>query len=329
MEKTGVILLNLGGPDSPEAVRPFLYNLFSDRDIIPLGPNFMQKPLAWLISTIRAPKTRRAYARIGGASPILEITQKQAAELEILLNSNPDHQSLKTNPLPPSFEVYIGMRYWHPFIQDTVEKAYSRGIRRLIGLSLYPHYSKATVGSTERIFRETAVKFNLETRFVGSWYNHPLYIDALAGNIMKGLEVYNSREVHLLFSAHSLPVSFIKTGDPYVKEIEETIRAVIERLERDMELPPSHLSYQSRSGPVEWLKPSTEEMIIELGRKGVRNLLVVPISFVSDHIETLYEIDILYRDLARRHGIRLERMESLNTNPVFISALRELVLTSS
>lgn len=318
MEKTGVILLNLGGPDNPGAVRSFLYNLFSDRDIIPLGRAFMQKPLAWLISGLRAKKTKKAYAQIGGASPILRITGQQADALKEALRGEGD------------FSVYVGMRYWHPFIEDSVGQACKDGIRRLIGLSLYPHYSRATTGSTREQFDRAAGKFGLETTFISSWYDHPLYIDALVETIMKELKCHETDGAHLLFSAHSLPVSFIEEGDPYVDEIKGTVEAVIRRLSTGMPVvPPYHISYQSKSGPVKWLEPSTDEVIVELAGKGVGRIVVVPVSFVSDHIETLYEIDILYRGLAQKNGMELRRVESLNTRPLFISTLKDLVLRAT
>ncbi len=317
MEKTGILLLNLGGPDRPEAVRPFLYNLFSDREIIPLGPAFMQRPLAWLISRLRESKTRAAYAQIGGASPILRITTAQADALgESLGGSGP-------------FIVSVGMRYWHPFIEDSVRRLAEEGVRRVVGVSLYPHYSRATTGSTRRKFDDAVRRFGLESTFVSSWYDHPRYIEALAETISRGMEGFGTEGLHLLFSAHSLPVSLIEGGDPYVDEITGTVDAVIARLAASgMKVPPWHISYQSRSGPVRWLEPSTDEVIACLSEEGVRRLLVVPVSFVSDHIETLYEIDILYRGLAERRGVDLRRVESLNTAPLFISALKELVLSA-
>ncbi len=318
MKKTGVILLNLGGPDSPGAVRPFLYNLFSDRGIIPLGPVFMQRPLAWLISGLRAKRTKEAYAQIGGASPIMRITGQQADALREALRGQGD------------FSVYVGMRYWHPFIEDSVRQACENGIRRLIGLSLYPHYSRATTGSTREQFDRAAGKFGLASAFISSWYKHPLYIDALVETIKRGLKGHETDGVHLLFSAHSLPVSFIEEGDPYVDEIKGTVDAVIRRLRAGMPVvPPYHISYQSRSGPVKWLEPSTDEVIVELAGEGARKIVVVPVSFVSDHIETLYEIDILYRAMAERSGVELRRVESLNTGPLFIAALKDLVLRAA
>jgi ferrochelatase len=316
MNKTGVILLNLGGPDNPEAVRPFLYNLFSDRDIIPLGPSFMQKPLARLISTMRAPKTIKAYSLIGGGSPILKITLQQAEALREALK---EHGSIS---------VYVGMRYWHPLIGDTVSMAHKEGIRRLIGLSLYPQYSIATTGSAKKIFDESLKHFNMESRFIDSWNNHPSYIEAVTAVIKERLMGKRTDGLYLLFSAHSLPVKFIEEGDPYVKEIEGTVKSVMNLLGQDIAVPHG-IGYQSRSGPVEWIGPSTDEMIVDLSQQGFKSIVIVPISFVSDHIETLYEIDILYTELAKRHGVVLERVDSLNAKPLFISALKDLVLSAT
>jgi len=310
---TGVILLNPGGPDSLQAIRPFLYNLFSDREIIRLGPASMQKPLAWLISTLRSPKTEKMYSQIGGKSPILDITRAQAVALEEALN--------KKSNSPHSFKVYIGMRYWRPFTEEVVEQMSRDGIKKVIGLSLYPQYSVTTSGSSISEFRKAASRYGMEIIIVDSWHNHPLYIEALVDVIKRGLASFERESnPHILFSAHSLPQKIIDQGDPYVDQTVETIRE-IEKL-----LPITwHLSYQSKSGPVKWLEPSTEDKLEELAHAGIKNVLVVPISFVSDHIETLYEIDILYKDLAGKLGINLKRTESLNDHPKFIAALQDIV----
>jgi ferrochelatase len=314
MEKTGILLLNLGGPESLKAVRPFLYNLFSDRDIIPLGPPFLQKPIAWLISAFRASKTRKAYSLIGGGSPIRKITLEQARLLEKELSGS------------YNVRTFIGMRYWHPFIEETLQEARKDGIQRVIGLSLYPQFSFATTGSTEKVFLQAAREMGLRTDMIRSWHDFPPYIRALKERILAAFNSCpSSRPVPLLFSAHSLPVSFIEKGDPYQKQIKETIRLVMEGLREDGLTIPHYLCYQSRSGPVRWLEPSTEEMLHRLAEEGIKELLAVPISFVSDHIETLYEIDILYRDMAASLGINLRRVPSLNSSPLFISALGDLV----
>ncbi|MDP3296174.1 MAG: ferrochelatase [Thermodesulfovibrionia bacterium] len=387
-ETVGILLLNLGGPDSLKAVKPFLYNLFSDRDIIRLGPSFLQKPIAWLISSSRSKETKKLYSLIGGKSPIFDITAAQAEALEKALNQGSgvrgqgsvNNYSLFTVHYPLSFKVYIGMRYWNPFIKVAVENILKDGIKHLIVLSLYPHYSKATTGSALAEFKRVISECTpthpsplkgegeggggMEVKYIKQWYDFPLYIDSLAELISKGLSEFNENPptspfskgglnesppltkdtTHIpplakggeggllydvLFSAHSLPESFIKEGDPYVDHINTTISEVCKRLydsPYNIKNLKWHLSFQSRSGTVKWLQPATDETIIKLAKEGVKNLLVVPISFVSDHVETLYEIDILYKELAGRHGINFKRCKSLNTSEKFINALKELVV---
>ncbi len=327
----GVILLNLGGPDSIQAVKPFLYNLFSDRQIIRLGPSFMQQPLAWLISTTRSKKTEQYCILIGGKSPILEITTAQAKALEELLNKRGDKNREFSASM--SFRVYNGMRYWRPFIEDVVLQMQKDGIKKVIALSLYPQYSIATSGSSFSKFNEAASQYNMKTVNIESWHDHPLYIEALVDVIKKGIESFNIsslipnpssfNDVHVLFSAHSLPQKIIAQGDPYVDQTMGTIKEITKKLNIKW-----HLSYQSKSGPVKWLAPSTKDKIRELAKKGVKNILMVPISFVSDHTETLYEIDILYKNLAGALGVQMKRTESLNTHPIFIEALKDIVLKS-
>jgi ferrochelatase len=335
----GIVLINLGGPDSLQAVKPFLYNLFSDRKIIKLGPLFLQRPLAWLISSLRSGKTERMYRLIGGKSPILDITKAQADALEKALNkeSAVGSQALPEDnpPIPPlakggkggferavqlKFRVFVGMRYWRPFIEDTVKQMYDEGVSAVLAISLYPHYSLATTGSALEKFKEVIAEYPMESSSISSWHDHPQYIEALAESIRKGLASFGSRDVEVLFSAHSLPLRIVESGDPYVSHIRGTIDEIVKMVDIRW-----HLSYQSKSGPVKWLEPSTDDKIRELAGKGVKNLLVVPVSFVSDHIETLYEIDILYNGLAGMLGMKLIRAESLNTNPLFIKALEDMV----
>ncbi len=231
------------------------------------------------------------------------------------------------------------MRYWYPLIEEVIPEIYNAGINKLIVISLYPQYSVATSGSSFSKLKEVVADYSIEIFCISSWYNHPLYIEALADVIKKGMESFTpslalpsvrvirpSRggvgggDIHVLFSAHSLPQKIIDEGDPYVYQIMGTIEEIIKRISIKW-----HLSYQSKSGPVKWLEPSTDEKLKELAGEGVKNVLVVPISFVSDHIETLYEIDILYKNLAEKLGIKLKRVESLNTHPVFIGALKDMV----
>ncbi len=321
-----MLLLNLGGPDSLDAVRPFLYNLFSDREIIRLGPAFLQKPIAWVISTLRSGKTRGMYSQIGNKSPILELTAAQAAALDKELNGEDGNRNTESGK---RFEVYIGMRYWHPFTKTTVDQIREDNVDRLIVLTLYPHYSKATTGSSVSDLKKYLQDTECDIDYINEWYDFPPYIDALAERMAKGISEYNGEDFHLLFSAHSLPQSFIDEGDPYLDHIKSTIEHVMKRLEESpYNMPRRHyqLSFQSKTGPVKWLEPSTEEAIEKLAASNCKNLFVVPISFVSDHIETLYEIDILYRDLAASHGITLRRCKALNISEKFIDAMKQLVL---
>jgi ferrochelatase len=311
-EQTGIILLNMGGPEKAEDVRPFLYNLFSDRDIIRLGPFFMQKPLAWLIAKRRAPKSMKTYNLIGGGSPLTRITLAQAKALEENLKRHGD------------YTVVCAMRYWHPDTDTTLKMLAARGIKKLIALSLYPHYSCATTGSSVQELKRAISRSNntFELKIIKSWPTDPGYIQTLATNIEKASLAFEPELPQVVYSAHSLPVSFIEAGDPYVEHIKETIKAV----EKITNLP-GKLCFQSRSGPVEWLSPSTPDMIKSLADEGCKNILMVPISFVSDHVETLYEIDMLYHDQARDLGIRLKSSESLNCNPTFINALKKLIFS--
>jgi len=305
---TGVLLLNLGGPEKIEDVEPFLVNLFSDRQIIRLGPAFLQKFIARRIARSRAPKSAESYRLIGGGSPIRRITGQQAAALEKLLGNG--------------FLVRGCMRYWHPFADEVVGELVAAGCSRLIALPLYPHYSIATSGSSFTDLRQTVRRLapDLPVLEIRSWPEEPSYVRCLAERILEGITRFGGDPVQLVYSAHSLPKKFIDEGDPYVDEIRATIAAIENLTGRE-----GILCFQSRSGPVEWLEPSTPDMISELAGRGCRNILMVPISFVSDHVETLYEIDIQYREMARELGMRLESTRGLNDDPQFIEALGSLV----
>lgn len=310
-KKTGILLLNLGGPQRLEDVRPFLVNLFSDRQIIRLGPPWLQPILARIIAWRRAPKSMANYRRIGGGSPILEKTREQARALEGALAGDGD------------FVARPCMRYWHPFADRVLGEMVAAGAGELIALPLYPHYSIATTGSSlADLHRANArLGFDLPVREIHDWPTAADYVACLAGRIEEGLAGFDGEPVELLYSAHSLPVQFITEGDPYVDHLQQTIRAVEKVTGKE-----GRLCYQSRSGPVEWLGPSTPEVIRETAARGGKNLLVVPLSFVSDHVETLYEIDIEYRQMAEELGLRFAVTRALNDDPQFIAALRRLVL---
>ncbi|WP_457575084.1 ferrochelatase [Desulfolithobacter sp.] len=309
-KKTAVLLLNLGGPEKQEDVEPFLYNLFSDRQIIRLGPWFLQKFIARRIARKRAPKSRESYRKIGGGSPILDITRRQAEALEATL--------AKTG----NYTVRVCMRYWHPFAAEVLPELVQKNIREIIALPLYPQYSVATTGSSLTDLSHTAGRLVLDCSIkeIRSWPDQPRYIKCLASRIQEGVAHFDGRP-EVVYSAHSLPKKFIDEGDPYVADLHKTIMA----LEKITGLP-GHLCYQSRSGPVEWLEPSTPDMLRRLAASGRKNILMVPISFVSDHVETLYEIDMLYRNMAAELGMELRSTRALNDDPEFIAALRDLVV---
>lgn len=314
-EPVGVLLLNLGGPETLADVEPFLINLFSDREIIRLSPfPFLQKFIARRIAAKRAPKSREAYGLIGGGSPLTRITGEQGRALEEALAAD------------GRFVVRMAMRYWQPGAQTALAEFAQAGVRRIVALTLYPHYSRATTGSSLEALRRAVVASGhaFELAEIREWPEQPEYVGCLTQGIREGMAGFGGEPVQLVYSAHSLPVSFIREGDPYLEQIKRTIAAV----EKSTGLN-GRLCFQSRSGPVEWLAPSTPEMLAQLAGEGVKNVLLVPISFVSDHVETLYEIDIQYRELARSLGLRLERTASLNTNPEFIRGLRALVADSS
>lgn len=320
--RVGVVLFQLGGPDSPAAIEPFLYNLFCDPDIIDFPfASLAREPLARLISSRRAGKVCKHYLAIGGKSPIGEVTASQAQALDAELNKS------------FAARVVVAMRYWHPLTGAAVREVAAFAPDEIVLLPLYPQYSSTTTGSSlnewQRQFpREQAATVHVIREF----YDHPLYLDALIERIEQGLDRFRRTnghagrvpsDVHLLFSAHSIPLSVIHRGDPYQAQIEATVKAV---MERGRWANPHTLCYQSRSGPGHWLQPFIQETLQTLAARGAERVLVVPIAFVSDHVETLFEINIEARAMAERFGIQqFETMEGLNDSPRFIAALADLV----
>jgi ferrochelatase len=317
-ERVGVLLFNLGGPEKLADVRPFLYNLFSDPDIIRLPWRAMQKPLAWLISTQRYKKSRGYYEQIGGGSPLRRITAEQALALETALGE----RGLDAR-------VYVGMRYWKPYIEEALVQIERDRITRLVVLPLYPQYSISTTGSSLNKMKSImGDNGRVEPRIevIKNWHDDPSYISALARTVSEELALFPNQDpssTHIVFSAHSVPVSYIEAGDPYLDQIQQTVRLVMEELG----LKRAHsLSFQSKVGPVKWLQPSTDETLRRLGREKASQVLLVPVSFVSEHIETLYELDILYRGVADEVGLaHYRRAPALNCRPDFIDALAGLV----
>lgn len=317
-EKIGIVLLNLGGPDTLDAVEPFLYNLFSDPDIIDFPGSFLfRKRLAKLISTRRSPMVINQYKEIGGGSPLKRYTLQQASLVEERLN---EHIPAK---------VYAAMRYWHPFTEEALEAIRRDGIKKVILLPLYPQFSVATTTSSVKEWEKQlkVIGADLEWQMIDSYFDHPTYIAALMERVQQGLERFSPEDrgkVTILFSAHGTPMKLVRNGDPYSDQIKKTVEAVM-NTGRFTE--PHTLCYQSKVGPMKWLTPSTPATIAELASRGVKHMLLVPVAFASDHLETLFELGIEYRRQAKERGVvQYEVTEGLNESPLFIQALSELVL---
>jgi protoporphyrin/coproporphyrin ferrochelatase len=321
-KRVGIVLFQLGGPDSLEAVEPFLLNLFLDPDIIPLGPlGLLRRPIAKLISSRRSIPVAGKYAEIGRRSPIGLLTERQRVRLVAALAPYVDAVAV------------TAMRYWHPLsveAADTLRRA--KPLDDIVLLPLYPHFSYATTLSSLKEWRRVygPPDGHAKEHTVGQFYDHPLYIQAVTQRIGSVLRQFpESSRIHLVFSAHGLPMSLVEKGDPYPGQIETTVRRVCEAGARQYaEWPRTHLlCYQSRVGPAKWLQPPLTGTIERLGREGVKEVLVVPISFVTEHIETLHEINIEARTEAKNVGIETFRMmPALGDSPLFIAALKDLVL---
>jgi len=310
--RVGIVLFQLGGPDKLEAIEPFLFNLFCDPDIIDFPfARLGRKPLAKLISTTRARKVQHHYAVIGGGSPIRRFTEQQACALQAELRD----AGLDAH-------CFVAMRYWNPFTAEAIEQLRAADCDEVVLLPLYPHYSSTTTGSSlnewRRLFHD-----DIPVHCIENFYRHELYLDALLEKIEEALVRFPEPErVKLLFSAHSVPLAVIEKGDPYQRQIEETVELVMQRGGWPNRY---RLCYQSKVGASRWLQPSLRQTMRDLAADA-RDVCVVPISFVSDHVETLGEIDHEARAQARTLGIRQFEMTSgLNNSPTFIAALTDLV----
>jgi protoporphyrin/coproporphyrin ferrochelatase len=315
-KRVGVVLFQLGGPDSLAAVEPFLYNLFCDPDIIDFPFSRVgRRTLAWLISSTRAKKASQHYAAIGGGSPIRRFTEQQAAALEARLIRD-----------GVGARCVVAMRYWHPFTAEAVAQLQAAEVDRVVLLPLYPQYSSTTTGSSLNEWRRRW-SGTVPTCSVEAFYRHPLYIAALVDRINEALADFPDPEaVQLVFSAHSIPVSVIEKGDPYQRQIEETVALV---MEHGAFLNPHRLCYQSKVGASRWLQPSLRATLRKIAAEKLREVCVIPISFVSDHVETLGEIDHCARAEARLLGIeRFAMTQGLNDSPKFIQALASSVLAA-
>jgi len=311
--RIGVVLFQLGGPDTPQAIEPFLFNLFCDPDIIDFPfARLGRKPLARLISATRAKKVQHHYSAIGGASPIRRFTEQQADALQQRLRAD----GIETH-------CFVAMRYWHPFTAEAVEQLRAANCEEVVLLPLYPQYSSTTTGSSLNEWRRLFCD-DVPTQTIETFYRHPLYLESLVEKIDEALARFpESGCPEIVFSAHSVPVSVIEKGDPYQRQIEETVELVMQR----GGWPHRHrLCYQSKVGASKWLQPSLHRTIRDLAAERVREICVVPIAFVSDHVETLGEIDHEMRAEAVERGIQQFEMTSgLNDSPAFIAALASLV----
>jgi ferrochelatase len=311
--RIGVVLFQLGGPDTLEAIEPFLFNLFCDPDIIDFPfARIGRKPLAKLISSTRARKVQHHYATIGGGSPIRRFTEQQARALQ---------RKLADSGLDA--HCFVAMRYWHPFTAQAIEQLRDARCDEVVLLPLYPHYSSTTTGSSlnewRRLFQDDIAVHCIET-----FYRHELYLQALVEKIDEALARFSDPErPEIVFSAHSVPVAVIQKGDPYQRQIEETVELL---MQHGGWTNGYRLCYQSKVGASKWLQPSLHTALRELATEKAREVCIVPVSFVSDHVETLGEIDHEARSEAAKLGIeRFEMTSGLNDSPTFIAALADLV----
>jgi protoporphyrin/coproporphyrin ferrochelatase len=315
--KVGVLLFNLGGPETLRDVKPFLYRLFSDPEIIHIKWSPLRKAVAYMIATLRRKTSEGYYSQIGGGSPLRRLTEEQSRALAKELNQR-----------GRDVQTFVGMCTWHPFLREAVEQIEQTNLDQLVILPLFPHYSVTTTGSGFSVLRQlidgrsTFKKLNVQ--WIRQWPDHPTYIESFVQSIRRELAHFSNPDgVHLLFSAHSIPESYVRNGDPYLDQTKQSVELIMERLGRRN---PYQLSFQSKIGPVKWLEPATNNVIMQLGKQGIDDVLVVPISFVSEHIETLYELDILYKKVAAEAGVdNFRRVPALNSDPIFIRALADLV----
>jgi ferrochelatase len=311
--RVGIVLFQLGGPDTLEAIEPFLYNLFCDPDIIDFPfARIGRKALAKLISTTRARKVQHHYSTIGGGSPIRRHTERQARALEAELRN----QGLDAH-------CFVAMRYWHPFTSEAIEQLRAAQCDEVVLLPLYPQYSSTTTGSSlnewQRLFSDDLPVHRVET-----FYRDPMYLDAVIEKVNQALSRFPDPErPEIVFSAHSVPLSVIDKGDPYQRQIEETVRLL---MDRGGWLNAHRLCYQSKVGASKWLQPSLHHTLKQLSQEQVREICIVPVAFVSDHVETLAEIDHEARHEAQHLGFtQFEMSGGLNDSPTFIRALSQIV----
>ena len=312
--KKAVILFNLGGPDKLENVEPFLFNLFNDPAILNL-PFFLRFPLAKIIANRRAPIAKKIYEELGGSSPILKLTEEQALALETKLNK--DDNSSK-------YKCFVVMRCWHPRAQNVLKNVINYNPDEVVLMPLYPQFSAATSGSSIKEWNDICIKnnFKVKTSTICCYPTDDNFVQAHKDEIEK--KIRDFKNVKLIFSAHGLPEKNIKKGDPYQWQVEQSVDKIVKSLNiDDLDW---ILSYQSRVGPLKWIGPSTEEIIIENSKLG-KHIVLVPIAFVSEHSETLVELDIEYKELAERNGCKnYSRVPALGTNENYIKSMSNLII---
>ena len=312
--KKAIILFNLGGPDKIENVEPFLFNLFNDPAILNL-PTLLRYPLAKLISNRRAPVAKKIYEELGGSSPILKLTKEQSNALEMKLNKTQTEDEYK---------CFIIMRCWNPRAKDVIKDVQSYNPEEVVLMPLYPQYSAATSGSSIKEWKDVCKKnnYNIKTSTICCYPTDHNFINAHTKEIIK--KIKGLKNFKLIFSAHGLPEKNIKKGDPYQWQVEQSVKKIVENLNyKDLDW---ILSYQSRVGPLKWIGPSTEDIIIENSKIG-KHIVLVPIAFVSEHSETLVELDIEYKEIADANGCKnYTRVPALGTNEDFIKAMSELII---
>jgi len=312
--KKAVILFNLGGPDKIDNVEPFLFNLFNDPAILNL-PTLLRYPLAKLISNRRAPVAKKIYEELGGSSPILKLTKEQSNALETKLN-----QTQTDN----EYKCFIVMRCWNPRATDVIKNVQSFNPGEVILMPLYPQYSAATSGSSIKEWKDVCKKNNykVKTSTICCYPTDKNFINAHTKEIIK--KIKDLKNFKLIFSAHGLPEKNIKKGDPYQWQVEQSVKKIVENL--NVENLDWILSYQSRVGPLKWIGPSTEDIIIKNSKIG-KHIVLVPIAFVSEHSETLVELDIEYKEIADANGCEnYTRVPALGINEDFIRAMSELII---
>ncbi len=301
MEK-GVLITYMGAPSNLKEVKPFLYRLFSDREIINFGvPAFLQKPLAYLIATFRAPKVKPQYEAIGGGSPLVKYAKEQVELLKERIEE----------------KVFLGMLYSEPLLEKVAKEVVKLGIKELSHITLYPQFSYATTGACIKEV-EKLLGGKVKLKHVKSWCTNPYYVEWVKEGIRKKLKKELKNPV-ILFSAHGLPEYFVKERkDPYPQEVEKSVSLVMEEFKSI----PYKISYQSKVGPIKWLEPSTESQLRKIKEEGYEEVILFPISFVSEHIETLYELDVEYAELARELGLKFLRVKLNHRSPLLIEALK-------